>query len=267
MNDILSFGPNAAKPRMVSVNMPDLGALLRDLEGRMAARRGFTLATVNLDHLVKLRRDAAFHAAYARHSHVVADGNPIVWASRLAGRPVELVPGSELIAPLCALAARLGISVALFGSTAQTLALAARRLEAAHPGLRVVACVAPPFGFEPDSPAADAMLDDIAASGAGVCFLAFGAPKQERLAIRGFDRVPQCGFVSIGAGLDFIAGSQVRAPVWVRRLALEWLWRMLGNPRRLLRRYADCVAVLPGLALSSLRMRRAARKPGAAPPA
>jgi N-acetylglucosaminyldiphosphoundecaprenol N-acetyl-beta-D-mannosaminyltransferase len=239
------------------VNFPTEAALMTDLETCLAQGRGFAIATLNLDHVVKLRRDAAFRAAYQAQSHVVADGNPIVWLMRLAGRPdVALVPGSELIAPVAALAARLGVPVALLGSTAPVLRTAADRLMADHPGLTVAACLAPPYGFDPTSPAADAVLDQVAASGARICLLALGAPKQEILAARGFARHPALGFLSIGAGLDFIAGHQTRAPVWVRKIAMEWLWRMLGNPRRLARRYLDCALVLPSLAGAAIRSRK-----------
>ena len=238
------------------VNFPTEAALLADLEACLARGQGFAIATLNLDHVVKLRRDPAFRAAYSAQSHVVADGNPIVWMAHLAGRrDVALVPGSELITPVAALAARLGVPLAFLGSTDTVLRAAADQLVADHPGLQVAACVAPPYGFDPTGPAADAMLDQIAASGARICLLALGAPKQELLAARGFARHPQLGFLSIGAGLDFIAGHQTRAPVWVRKIAMEWLWRMLSNPKRLARRYLDCALVLPSLAGQALKTR------------
>ena len=237
----------------VRITHPDRADLLAEVETRLAAGQGFTLATLNLDHCVKLRRDPAFRAAYLGHSHVVADGNPIVWLSRLAGRDIDLVPGSELIAPLADIAARKEVPVALFGSTPETLETAGAALEADHPGLKVVARIAPPFGFDPAGAQADALIAEIGASGAGLCFLALGAPKQEVLAARAGAALPGCGFVSIGAGLDFIAGTQVRAPALVRRLALEWLWRLVGNPARLARRYGACFAILPGLARDARR--------------
>jgi exopolysaccharide biosynthesis WecB/TagA/CpsF family protein len=247
--------PAAAFDALSVVNFPTEAALLSDVEAQLKASRGFAIATLNLDHVVKMRRDPAFLRAYRAHSHVVADGNPIVWMSRLAGRPVSLVPGSELIAPVAALAARLGTPVAFLGSTEPVLALAAERLKAANPGLEVAACLAPPYGFDPDGAAADAALDQVAGSGARICLLALGAPKQERLAARGLARHPELGFLSIGAGLDFIAGHQTRAPVWVRKIAMEWLWRMLTNPRRLARRYLDCALVMPSLAGQALAAR------------
>ncbi len=259
MGKVMSFRPSpgaVASGQMpsdgsVSITTPTRMALLTQIEGLLTARRGFALATLNLDHLVKLRRDPAFRAAYAAQSHVVADGNPVVWLHRLAGRPVDLVPGSELIEPLMAMAARLGVPVALLGSTAGTLALASDRLMADHPGLAIVACIAPPHGFDPGGPDGKAALTALAATGARLCLVALGAPKQEVLAARGHATLPNLGFVSIGAGLDFIAGTQKRAPLWVRRIAMEWLWRMALSPRRLARRYLDCALILPGLALNA----------------
>lgn len=241
-------------PHRIAVNMPDRATLMAEVARRLTASEGFALATINLDHLVKLRRDPGFARAYAAQDLVVADGNPVVWLSRLARRPVALVPGSELVVPLAQAAALAGVPVALLGSTEPALKAAAQELEAHAPGLVVAACIAPPMGFDPDGPGGADALQQVAASGARLVFLALGAPKQERLAARGRAALPQVGFASIGAGLDFLAGTQTRAPVWVRRIAMEWLWRMLSNPRRLARRYAECALILPGHAVRALRM-------------
>ena len=256
LGDVLAFGGKQPSGGAVDVNVTSTAALLADIRTRLIAGKGFTVATINLDHVVKLRKSPSFLAAYKAHTHVVADGNPIVWLMRLAGRPVGLVPGSELIDPLSALARSLDVPVAMLGSTKETLDLAAERLTLAHPGLRVVAKIAPAFGYDPEGPQAAADLQTIASSGARLCFLALGAPKQEILAIRGQNLLPDCGFVSIGAGLDFIAGHQTRAPVWVRRIAMEWFWRMATQPRRLVRRYVECAVILPGLGIEALKARR-----------
>lgn len=243
----------------VVVNAPSRAALLADVESRLTGGQGFTVATLNLDHVVKLRFDPAFRAAYGRHSHVVADGNPIVWLSWLAGQRTELVPGCELVDPVAAIAARTGVKVALFGSSDTALARAAEVLSARHRGLDIALRLAPPMGFDPESPEADAAIARIGASGARICFLALGAPKQEIFAVRAHEALPQAGFLSIGAGLDFLAGTQLRAPTLFRRLAGEWLWRLATDPKRLARRYAACIAVLPGLTGAALASRRRAR--------
>lgn len=240
----------------IAVNVPDVAQLEATVREKFSQNQGFALATLNLDHLVKMDASGDFQQVYAAQDLVVADGNPIVWLSRLARREVELMPGSDLVIPLTRWAAEEGRSVALLGSTEDALAAAAESLKQAVPGLVVSRQIAPPFGFDPEGPEARDMLAEVQASGAGICFLALGAPKQETLAALGREIAPNVGFASIGAGLDFLAGTQVRAPLWVRRLALEWLWRLLSNPRRMWQRYASCVAILPGLFGQAMRVRR-----------
>lgn len=240
----------------VTVTVPDQAALLSDIDQRLAAGRGFSVATLNLDHVVKLRQDAAFGSAYNEHSHITADGNPIVWLSRLARQRVSLVPGSELIEPLVELAAKRGVSIALFGATEVALNAAATALRYKFPDLNVALCRAPKMGFDPLGDAAIEDIEAIRASGASICFLALGAPKQEVFAARAQQELTTVGFVSIGAGLDFIAGSQKRAPKWVRVISAEWVWRLFGNPRRLAARYAACLVAMPRLTLRALRLRR-----------
>ena len=247
---------NETAAQAVHITTPTRAALFADVEDRLRGGRGFSLATLNLDHAVKLRRDTAFRAAYLAQDIVVADGNPIVWLSKLAGREIELIPGSELVAPLTGLAAALDMPVALLGSTPEALAAAADGLRRAHPAVTIAAQIAPPFGFDPASEAAADILRQVDASGARLCFLALGAPKQEILAARGAEFAPACGFVSIGAGLDFIAGTQERAPLWVRKIAMEWAWRMFSNPKRMAARYGACFAILPDLGVSALRERK-----------
>lgn len=239
----------------VTVTIDGWPALERALRTRFAAGEGFALATLNLDHLTKLRIPGPFRAAYDAQDLVTADGNPIVWCSRLAGQPVALLPGSDMILPICRIAAEMDVPLGLVGSTDDSLAGAAEALEAQVPGLRVVAKVAPPMGFDPAGAAADEILRGLSAAGVRLCFLALGAPKQEILAARGRQIAPEIGFASIGAGLDFLSGQQTRAPAWVRRLALEWLWRLLGSPRRMASRYGVAFRDLPGHLWRSWRMR------------
>ncbi len=240
----------------VAVTVTDQASLLADLSKRLEAGDGFSLATLNLDHAAKLARDKSFVSAYASHTHVTADGNPVVWLSRLAGQSnVRLVPGSELINPMVALASSLSVPVAFVGATEATLRAAAAELQLRHNRLNVTLTFSPPMDFDPSGPDADLAITAIRASGARLVFLALGAPKQECFATRAQDALPYAGFLSIGAGLDFVAGSQKRAPVWVRVLAAEWLWRLLSNPARLAPRYAACLAILPHLTLRAVAAR------------
>lgn len=245
--------------KAVTVNVATKGALFRILRNRLSGREGFALATLNLDHLTKLPTDNAFRAAYQAHDLVVADGRPVVWLSKLAGQPLELMPGSDMIEPICVLCAELGVPIALMGSNDAALAGAAEVLKARAPGLEVAYMHAPPYGFDPQGDHATTVLREIADSGAGVCFIALGAPKQEIFAAFGRAHAPAVGFASIGAGLDFFSGHQVRAPRIMRALALEWLWRTLQSPARMVPRYAKCFAILPGLVVGAVRQRGASR--------
>lgn len=243
------------KSQRVQVNVATWAGLKARVAERLARREGFALATINLDHLVKLRHSAEFRAAYAAQDMVVADGNPIVWMSYLAGKPVELIPGSDAIMPIARIAARQGVTIALVGSTQPVLSAAKSYLEREVHGLSVVACIAPPFGFDPTGAEAETIFAELATSGAGMCFVALGAPKQEIFCAAGRLHTPDIGFASIGAGLDFFAGTQPRAPSWARRFQVEWLWRGLSSPRRLGPRYAKCLAILPGQMVRALGQR------------
>lgn len=227
--------------------MPSRPALFRAVRDKFARGEGFALATLNLDHLTRLPIDRRFAEAYARHDMVVADGRPVVWLSRLAQQPVDLMPGSDLIIPLCAVAAERGVKVALVGSSEEALAGAAHVLNSDVPGLEIVLQHSPPYGFDPTGAGAVAICDMLHESGARLCIVALGAPKQEEFAAFAIDRCPGVGFASTGAGLDFLAGIQVRAPLLMRKLALEWLWRAAQDPKRMVPRYAKCFAVLPRL--------------------
>lgn len=231
----------------VMINCATRADLFAKVQQRWADGTGFALATINLDHVVKLESDEAFRSAYAAQDLVVADGNPIVWTSKVAKAPVDLIPGSELVLPLAQMARDAGVSVGLVGSTDEALEGAAARLQRDVPGLEIGLTIAPAYGFDPEGDDARDILRHVADSGVKLVFLALGAPKQERFAALGRELAPHVGFASVGAGLDFLAGHQTRAPKWVQAIAMEWLWRMLSNPRRLVKRYALCALVLPGL--------------------
>ena len=229
-------------------NQPINIATMRDLIGRLMELyrkgEGFTLFTLNLDHLVKRRRDPRFRAAYARATLVSADGWPIAAIARRQGVRVERVTGADLVDPLCAAAATEGVPIFLFGSTTASLDGAARTLRRRYPQLDIRGTYAPPMGFEPTSADAVAAADEMAASGARLCLVALGAPKQEIFADAMVQRFPQVGFICIGAALDFLSGHQKRAPKLMQRLNVEWMWRMASDPRRLAVRYGSCALVL-----------------------
>lgn len=244
------FGENE-----VAVNIPTQSALMTEISRRFDAGEGFALATINLDHIAKMDRSGDFVRVYQAQDLVVADGWPVVALSRLAHHPVELMPGSDLILPLCRLAAAQGVTIALVGSTDDTLTVAGAVLQQQVPGLEIAVCLAPPMGFEPNGADAQTVCAALNDSGAHLCFLALGAPRQEAFAVFARAHAPAIGFASVGAGLDFLAGRQRRAPVWIRRIGMEWFWRAMSSPARLVPRYLRCFAILPGRIAEALRLR------------
>ena len=224
--------------------LAETAALICDKAGSVAAQNVFTL---NLDHIVKMRKDAAFRAAYRRAGLVTADGFPIVLACNLRGKRVSRVAGSDLIAPISAEASSSGKSIYLFGTSPQVLGEVSRLLNERNPGLAIAGVFSPPREFDPMSEDARRCIATIGNSGADLCFVALGAPKQELFADYAKRFLPNISFVCIGAGLDYIAGTQVRAPHWMQRWGLEWLWRAASDPHRLFYRYLLCMGALPGV--------------------
>lgn len=222
---------------------------------RLSGGRGFTLATLNLDHAVLLREPGPFRDAYALHSHVTADGMPIAWLARRQDPSVERVTGANLVMPAVRIAADSGAPVALIGATADVLDRAAEEMVAWAPGLVVSDRIAPSYPFDPFGAEADELIARLGTSGARLCLIALGAPRQEILAARIGQALPQTGVLSIGAGIDFVAGTARRAPAILRRTGLEWTWRLAQEPRRLGPRYWRCARALPRLIAEATRHR------------
>jgi N-acetylglucosaminyldiphosphoundecaprenol N-acetyl-beta-D-mannosaminyltransferase len=206
---------------------------------QLASRAGPALVvTPNADQVVNLERDKALQAAYARADLVLPDGMPVVWASRLLGTPAkERVTGSDLMPRLCAIAARRGLKVFFLGGAEGVGRRAAEKLACACPGLAVVGTLSPPPGFERDGRQNAAIVQAIRQSDADLVFVCLGSPKQEVWVHRHLDLFDKGVFLGVGAAIDFCAGTVRRAPLWMQRSGLEWLYRLAQEPRRLIGRY------------------------------
>ncbi|MDH6263550.1 WecB/TagA/CpsF family glycosyltransferase [Bradyrhizobium sp. BR13661] len=226
------------------VNVSGISDAVARIEQRLSLPQSFMVCTVNLDHLVKRRQDPGFLKAYQKAEIASADGFPIAALARLDGFPIERAPGADLVLPLCERAAAAKIPVFLVGPTLRTLCLSAKRLVSSCPDLEICGVYAPPPDFDSQSEAASEMISIIGESGAKICFVALGAPRQELFAARAIEETSNIAFIGVGGGLDFIAGTQIRCPPFVRRLYLEWAWRLILNPRRLAIRYFRCAILL-----------------------
>jgi N-acetylglucosaminyldiphosphoundecaprenol N-acetyl-beta-D-mannosaminyltransferase len=204
----------------------------------VARRRGGTVVTPNVDHLVLLEEDARLREVYAAASLVLADGMPVIWASRLLGTPLlAKISGSDLIVPLLQRAAGAGWRVYLIGGAEGVAERAAATMEREAPGLRVVGIDARPINLDHDPPTHDELVAGVNAARPDLVLLALGCPKQEIVMQRIAGAVSPAVCIGVGAGLDFVAGTIPRAPRWVSSAGLEWLYRLAREPRRLWRRY------------------------------
>lgn len=215
----------------------------------------FSVFALDLEHLVALRSNPHFRRAYEAASFVTASSEAVArMASRQHAR-VERTAGPDLVVPLALEAAAKKFPIYLLGASAASLGKAGRALDERCGGkLDLAGTWSPSRDFDPGGPEADEAIRRIAQSGARLCFVALDTPKQELFAAYAATCDLNVGFVCVGSGLDFLAGEQRRAPQFMRRYGLEWLWRVLTRPNRLALHGLKCACVLADIGLlGSLR--------------
>jgi N-acetylglucosaminyldiphosphoundecaprenol N-acetyl-beta-D-mannosaminyltransferase len=209
-----------------------------EIERLVERGQGGSVFTPNVDHVVKVDSDAVFRGAYERCSLSLADGQPVVWASRLLGegaRLPEKVSGSDLVFPLMERAGQRGWRVYLCGGP-PGVAEAAAEVAIKKYGVNIVGTESPRMALTAN-PEDAAIAERVRKANAQLLLVGFGAPKQELFIHRCGDALNPAVSLGIGASLDFMAGRVPRAPRWMSRSGLEWLYRLGKEPRRLWRRY------------------------------
>jgi N-acetylglucosaminyldiphosphoundecaprenol N-acetyl-beta-D-mannosaminyltransferase len=218
-------------------NIDRAGAMER-IAALVRERRPSLVVTPNVDHLVNLQTDPEFQEIYRQAALVLTDGVPLLWAARFLGTPIrEKLSGSDIFHDLCRLSAERGFRVFFMGGREGAAVVAAQLMRLEHPGLQIVGVYSPPFGFERD--AAESARIDVMLTEArpDLLLLGLGAPKQEKWAARNSARLGIPVTVGVGITFEYTAGMVQRAPVWMQRVGLEWLFRLLMEPGRLWRRY------------------------------
>jgi N-acetylglucosaminyldiphosphoundecaprenol N-acetyl-beta-D-mannosaminyltransferase len=214
----------------VPVTAVTMDEALSILERLIAERRTHLVVTSDASALVRAQEDDEFRRIVQQADLVTPDGIGVVWSARLLGLPIyERVPGVELMAKLCERAAQRGWRVFLLGAKPGVAEQAARNLQARYPGLQIVGTHHGYFTPEDEQQ----VLEQIRTAQPDILFVAFGIPKQEKWIARHADvlQVPIC--IGVGGSFDVYAGVVKRAPEWVQRLCLEWLYRTLKDPKRL----------------------------------
>jgi N-acetylglucosaminyldiphosphoundecaprenol N-acetyl-beta-D-mannosaminyltransferase len=213
------------------VSMTDTVALVSDA---IEERRPFVHGSLNAAKVLAARRSPELRSALEHCSIVTADGQAVVWAARLLGLPVaERVTGIDLMEELLARAAEAGWSVYVLGAREEVLEEAVAKLQATFAGLRVVGCHHGYFSLDEE----DQIVAEIAAEQPKLLFVALETPAKELFLERNVARLPPVFAMGVGGAVDVFAGRKKRAPAWLQRFGLEWLYRFVQDPRRLAGRY------------------------------
>lgn len=209
----------------------DLQQAVAQVEAAIAQRGRLTQSVgVNLDQLLKMQEDPAFREIILQCDQITADGQPIIWLSRLFGDPLpERVPSVDIMQALLPLAAAKGYKIFLLGTKQELLDRAAAAMRQQHPGLPIVGQRNGYFQ-EADEPE---LVRQINESGADMLFVAISSPKKEQFVERNRAALQVPFVMGVGGAFDIAAGQYTRAPRLVQKVGLEWAWRVAQEPKRM----------------------------------
>ena len=209
-------------------------ALVRLIKGG----QGGNLLTMNLDHTRRYFQKPNTRPIYDGATMRVADGMPLVWGSRLLGHALpERVTGSNLIWSLTKAAADAQLGIFLLGGNPGTAEKTANLLREQSPHLNVVGINCPKHGFETCAEELNGIYSELIEKRPDIVYLAIGSPREERFALELRSVLPKAWIVGVGISFSFVCGEIKRAPAWMQMLGLEWLFRLLQEPKRLFKRY------------------------------
>ncbi len=222
----------------VNIDVVDVvGAVDRIVELSQLDRPSIVV-TPNVDHLVLCREVPAFRRTYDRAELILADGMPIVMLTRMLRLPLRhKVSGSDLVMPLLRAAGVHDLGVYILGTTEDAADEAIAKLADDIPKLRVVGRSSPWFKPDGDNAEVGKALRELDLAGADLVLVAFGSPKEGQLLDSFWEELPPACYLACGASIDFIAGRVPRAPTWLSKVGLEWVFRLVNEPKRLWKRY------------------------------
>lgn len=210
---------------------------LQWLDELIAARKPSFFITANLQYAMLTAHDSRLPAVNDQAVFILADGMPLVWATRWReARLPERVAGSDLVPALCERAAQRGYRVFFLGGAAGIAEEAARRMCERYPGLQVAGIEVPPFR-ELTADEKEQLNQRIRDARADILFVAFGQPKGEIWLAENIEKLGVPVAAQIGGSLDFLAGRVRRSPRWIQKIGFEWAYRFYREPMRLGMRY------------------------------
>ena len=201
---------------------------------------GGIVFTPNVDHLIKLQNDQEFHKIYNNATYKVCDSQIVMYASKFLGTPLkEKISGSDLFPAFYNYYKNNeNVKIFLLGAAEGIAKTAQDKINQKVGREMIVGAYSPSFGFEKNEKECQEIIEMIKHSGATVLAVGVGAPKQEKWIVKYKDSLPNIKtFLAIGATLDFEAGHKPRSPEWMSSMGIEWLYRLLSEPKRLWKRY------------------------------
>jgi N-acetylglucosaminyldiphosphoundecaprenol N-acetyl-beta-D-mannosaminyltransferase len=232
-------GPGGVRVRIgkVWIDALSFDGALDAIEALVEGGQGGSVFTPNVDHIVTAEDNAPFQAAYLEASLSLADGQPLLWAARWLRTPLpEKISGSDLVWPLLQRAGSRRWRVFLLGGAPGVAAEAAAKVER-ELGVVIAGVDDSVIPADPGASGGTALVERVRSARPDLVLVALGAPKQELWISRSLPKLRPAVMIGVGASLDFVTGRLARAPRWVSRGGLEWLWRLVREPRRLAYRY------------------------------
>lgn len=221
--------------RVDRVTMTDA---LKLIEEFISDDKKHQICVPNVWTTVLAQKDAAFRNIYRSSSLSVPDGLPLVWVSRLYGKPIrERVTGTDLFLQCAGIAAQKGYTFFFLGSTENTLGAMTAKLEQQYPALNIAGSYSPPFSEEFHEGENDKIIEIVNRAKPDMLWVGLTAPKQEKWIHKNLERLDVQIAIGIGAAFDFLSGRVRRAPLWMQKIGLEWFDRVLQEPKRLWKRY------------------------------
>lgn len=225
------------------ISIIDMKGTLRCIEEMIESGSSHFIVTPNVDFVVQAGEDQELHRILCDADLVICDGMPLVWASKWFGNPIpERVAGSDLAPPLLEVAERKKLKLFLLGAESSVNKKAAETIRNEYPNINLVGNYSPPYASLVDMDHED-INKRITDAGPDILLVGFGCPKQEKWISMNYQHIGVPVSIGVGATVDFIAGNVSRAPQWMRQNGLEWLYRLLKEPRRMWKRYVKDILV------------------------
>ena len=221
------------------VNNVTLDETLDEIDELIHKRKKSYIVAINVDVVMKMESDDYLRRITNEADMVLVDGKPLIWISKLYKRQIkEKVSGSDLVPQMCKRAADENYTIFIIGGKDGVAEQAKKKLEQKFPGIRIVGTYAPPLGFENDESELDKINQMITDAHPDLLIGCLGCPKQEKWIAKYRSQMFNIKlFMALGATIDFEAGNIKRAPILFQKMAMEWFYRFLREPKRLFRRY------------------------------